>query len=100
MEPYKKLCEVGVCLFQSKKYDLCIKVLEAGSQFETNQQGITMKLHLTLANAHAALKNRDVAISEYDKCLKVAIATHDAQYQTKALVNIASLYLEGGDTHR
>ena len=34
------------------------------------------------------------------ECLSTAVATHDYQYQTKSLVNIASLFLEVGDTHR
>lgn len=32
--------------------------------------------------------------------MSTALSTHDYQYQTKALVNIASLFLEIGDTHR
>lgn len=32
-------------------------------------------------------------------CLQTALAAHDASYQTKSLVSIASLFLELGDTH-
>lgn len=65
MDPYKKLCEVGTCLYQCKIYELCIKVLDAAQQLETNQIGITMKVQLTMANAHSALKQKDLAISLY-----------------------------------
>ena len=65
MDPYKKMCEVGTCLYRSKIYDLCVKVLDAAQQLETNQIGITMKVQLTLANAHSALKHKDLAITLY-----------------------------------
>ncbi|XP_052220078.1 tetratricopeptide repeat protein 28-like [Dreissena polymorpha] len=100
MDSYKKLSEVGVCLFQAKKYKICIKILEAAQRYQTNQKGITMRVLLTLANAHSALKHMDKAISLYQECLQTAIATHDQIYQTKALVNIATLYLENQDTHQ
>ena len=63
MEPYKKLCEVGACLYQSKRYELCLYVLGAAQKVATNQKGITMKVLLTMANAHSKLRQRDVAIS-------------------------------------
>ena len=34
------------------------------------------------------------------ECLSAAVSVHDWQYQTKALVNIASLYLEANNTHQ
>ena len=100
MDSYKKLSEVGVYLFQAKKYKVCIKILEAAQKFQTNQKGITMRILLTLANAHSALKHTEKAINLYQECLSTAIATHDQVYQTKALVNIATLYLENQDTHQ
>ncbi|XP_052790745.1 tetratricopeptide repeat protein 28-like isoform X2 [Mya arenaria] len=100
MDSYKKLSEVGVCLFQARKYKMCIRILEAAQKFQTNQKGITMRILLTLANAHSALKHVDKAIGLYQECLQTAIATHDQIYQTKALVNIATLCLENHDTHQ
>lgn len=100
MDSYKKLSEVGVSLFQAKKYKICVKILEAAQKFQTNQKGITMRILLTLANAHSALRHTEKAISLYQECLQTAIATHDQIYQTKALVNIATLYLENHDTHQ
>ncbi|XP_048245138.1 tetratricopeptide repeat protein 28-like [Haliotis rufescens] len=100
MDAYKKLSEVGVCLFQSKKFDLCIRILEAAQKFQTNQKGITMKILLTMANAHTSLRQRDQAIGLYLECLSMAVATHDQLYQTKSLVNVATLYLENGDTYQ
>lgn len=100
MDSYKKLSEIGVHLFQSGKHDYCIKILEAAQKFQTNQKGITMRILLTLANAHSACKHREQAIGIYQECLSTAIATHEQIYQTKALVNIATLYLESRDTHQ
>lgn len=100
MDAYKKLSEVGVCLFQAKKFDICVKVLESAQKFQTNQKGITMRVLLTMANAHSAMKHSEQAISLYQECLSTAIATHEQIYQTKALVNIATLYLESGDLHQ
>ena len=34
------------------------------------------------------------------ECLSTSLSAHDPMYQTKALVSIASLYLEMGDTHQ
>ena len=99
MDAYKKLSEIGVYLFQNKKFSLCIKILEAAQKFQTNQKGITMRILLTMANAHTMLQHKDQAISLYLECLTMAVATHDQLYQTKSLVNIATLYLENGDTH-
>ena len=65
MDSYKKLCEVGSCLYQSQKYESCVKVLSAAHTLQTNQKGITMKVQLTLANAHAALKHNELAVSLY-----------------------------------
>lgn len=65
LEPYNKLCEVGTCLYQAKQFQLCIQVLTAAQQLETNQQGITMKLLLTLANAHSHTNNQELAVSIY-----------------------------------
>ena len=65
MDPYKKLTEVGCCLYGGRKFDTCIKVLSAAQKLETNQKGITMKVQLTLANAHAALKHSELAVSLY-----------------------------------
>ncbi|KAK2184691.1 hypothetical protein NP493_256g01011 [Ridgeia piscesae] len=100
MDPYKKMCEVGTCLYRSKIYDLCIKVLDAAQQLETNQIGITMKVQLTLANAHSALKHKDLAITLYQELLSTAVSAHDTYYQMKALVNVASLFLDMHDTHQ
>lgn len=98
MDAYKKLSEVGVYLNQANKFNLCIKILETAQRFKTNQKGITMKLLLTLANAHCALKHRERAIALYQDCHKTAVATHDPLYQIKTLVNIATLYLEDRQT--
>ena len=65
MDAYKKLTEIGCCLYQGKKYDVCIKVLNSAQKLETNQKGITMRVQLTLANAHAALKHNELAVSLY-----------------------------------
>ena len=65
MDSYKKLCEVGSCLYQARHHGLCIKVLDAAQKLQTNQKGITMKIQLTLANAYAATKQRDVALAHY-----------------------------------
>ncbi|KAK3087168.1 hypothetical protein FSP39_002523 [Pinctada imbricata] len=100
MDPYKKLSEVGVNLFQAKKYDICIKVLETSQKFQTNQKGIVMRVLLTLANAHSVMKHNEEAINLYQECLGTAVATHEQVYQTKSLVNIATLYLEMGNTHQ
>ncbi len=65
MDSYTKLCEVGACLYTSKKYDLSIEVLNVAQKVATNQKGITMKVQLTLANAHSSLGHSDLAISLY-----------------------------------
>ncbi len=39
-------------------------------------------------------------VVQFQECLTTAISAHDAQYQTKALVNIASLHLESNHTHQ
>ena len=65
METYKKLCEVGASLHQARRYDLCIRVLHAAQKLETNQTGITMKVLITLANAHTALKHTELSITLY-----------------------------------
>ena len=100
MDSYKKLSEIGVHLFQARRFDFCIKILEAAQKFQTNQKGITMRILLTLANAHSACKHNEQAILIYQECLSTAIATHEQIYQTKSLVNIATLYLENRDTHQ
>lgn len=65
MDPYKQLCEVGMYLYQTQKYDLTINVLNAAKTFQTNQKGITMKVLLTLANAYTSLKKYNLAIPVY-----------------------------------
>ena len=65
MDSYTKLCEVGACLYTSKKHDLSIQVLNVAQKVATNQKGITMKVQLTLANAHSSLGHSDLAISLY-----------------------------------
>ncbi|ESO98992.1 hypothetical protein LOTGIDRAFT_231307 [Lottia gigantea] len=100
MDNYKKLTEVGVLLYQNKKYDLCIHVLETAQKLQTNQKGITMRLLLTLANAFSACRKIVEAINCYMECYGVSLATHDTLYETKSLVNIATLYLETGDTYQ
>ncbi|KAK6195644.1 hypothetical protein SNE40_001029 [Patella caerulea] len=100
MDTYKKLTEVGSVLFQSKKFEICIQVLEVAQKLQTNQKGITMRLLLTLANALTACKKQEQAINYYMECYSLSLATHDALYQTKSLVNIATLYLDGGDTYQ
>ena len=65
MDPYVIISEVGACLFYEKRYDLCIRVLAASHQLQTKQAGITMKIQLTLANSHSALKHTELAISLY-----------------------------------
>lgn len=65
MDPYNKLCEIGACLYQANRNEQCIKVLNGAQKVATNQKGITMKLQLTLANAHSSLKHTDIAISLY-----------------------------------
>ena len=69
MDGYKKLCEVGVCLYQAKRYEQAIKVLNSAQKVATNQKGITMKVQLTLANAYSALNHTDIAISLYQVCV-------------------------------
>ncbi|CAH1788066.1 unnamed protein product [Owenia fusiformis] len=99
-DPYKRLVEAGLCMYHSKKYELSLCILEGAQKLETNQQGITMKMLLTMANCHSALKHPEVAISLYQDCLAMSQQTHDLLYQTKTLVNIASLFLQIGDTHQ
>ncbi|CAL1547836.1 unnamed protein product, partial [Lymnaea stagnalis] len=99
METYEKLSELGVLLFQNKKYEACISVLEAARKFQTNQKGITLRILLTQANAHSQLLHIPIAIGLYQECYGMAVANHEQEYQTKALVNIATLQLENGDTH-
>jgi hypothetical protein len=53
------LSEIGVHLFQARRFDFCIKILEAAQKFQTNQKGITMRILLTLANAHSACKHNE-----------------------------------------
>ena len=65
MEPYKKLTEIGCVLYADRLFDACIRVLNAAQKLETNQKGITMRLQLTLANAHSALKHTELAVSLY-----------------------------------
>ena len=36
----------------------------------------------------------------FQDCLSTSLAAHDTMYQTKALVSIASLFLEAGETHQ
>ena len=62
-DAYSKLCEAGCMLFQMAEYDNCVKVLHAAQKIETNQQGITMKILLTLGNAHTQLNSKELAIS-------------------------------------
>ncbi|GFR63069.1 tetratricopeptide repeat protein 28 [Elysia marginata] len=100
MDPYAKLSELGVVLFQSHRYEECISVLETSRKFQTNQKGITMRILLTHANAHSQLLQSEAAIELYQECLALATATHEQTYQTKALVNMATLHLERGDTHQ
>ncbi|KAK7094678.1 tetratricopeptide repeat protein 28-like [Littorina saxatilis] len=100
MDAYNKLSEVGVVLYQSAHYEMCIQILETAQSFQTNQKGITMRILLTLANAQSKLGNQNQAISLYQECLTLAVATHEQVYQTKSLVNIATLHLESGDTQQ
>ncbi|KAL8606426.1 hypothetical protein ACOMHN_060331 [Nucella lapillus] len=124
MDAYSKLSEVGVVLYQAARYELCVQILEMAQRFQTNQKGITMRVLLTLANAQSKQGHRHQAISLYQECLTLAGAMHDQQghhhqaislyqecltlavttheqvYQTKALVNMATLHLEGGNTHQ
>ncbi|KAK3780031.1 hypothetical protein RRG08_029724 [Elysia crispata] len=100
MDPYAKLSELGVVLFQNRRYEECISVLETSRKFQTNQKGITMRILLTHANAHSQLLQSEAAIELYQECLSLATATHEQTYQTKALVNMATLHLERGDTHQ
>ena len=65
MDPYVTMCEVGACLFLERRYELCIRNLSAAQRLQTNQAGMTMKLQLTLANAHSALGHTEFAISLY-----------------------------------
>ncbi|GFN95683.1 tetratricopeptide repeat protein 28 [Plakobranchus ocellatus] len=100
MDPYAKLSELGVMLFQNRRYEECISVLETSRKFQTNQKGITMRILLTQANAHSQLLQTEAAIELYQECLGLAVATHEQIYQTKALVNMATLHLERGETHQ
>lgn len=100
MDPYKKMSEIGACLYAAERYSLCVKILDAAQKFRTNQKGITMRVLLTLANAHSALQDEDQAIGLYQECLAIASSIHDQLYQTKALVNIATLNLIIGDYHQ
>ena len=65
MDSYTKLSEVGSCLCSSKQYEMSVEVLNVAQKLATNQKGITMKVQLTLANAHSALGHVDLAISFY-----------------------------------
>ncbi|KAI8771455.1 tetratricopeptide repeat protein 28 [Biomphalaria glabrata] len=99
MNAYEKLCELGVILYQNKKYEAAISVLDAARKIQTNQKGITLRVLLTLANAHSQLMHVDTAISLFQETWGLALANHDHAYQTKCLVNIATLHLSNGDTH-
>ena len=77
MDAYNKLSEVGVVLYQSARYKMCIQILETAQRFQTNQKGITMRVLLTLANAQSKQGNRSQAISLYQECLALAVATHE-----------------------
>ncbi|KAK7502589.1 hypothetical protein BaRGS_00006164 [Batillaria attramentaria] len=100
MDAYNKLSEVGVMLYQAGRFEMCVQILEAAQRFQTNQKGIVMRVLLTLANAQSKLGNQQQAIGLYQECLTLAMATHEQVYQTKSLVNIATLHLESGDTHQ
>ena len=65
MDIYSKLSEAGSCLYSSKQYELSIEVLNLAQKLSTNQKGITMRIQLTLANAHSALRHVDLALSLY-----------------------------------
>ena len=75
MDSYSKLSEVGASLYSSKRYELSIEVLNAAQRLATNQKGITMKIQLTLANAHSALGHNDLAVSLYQVCFISIIET-------------------------
>ena len=65
-DPYERLCAVGVMLYQSRHHGLSIKVLLSAQQFDTSHDvAVTLMLQLTLANAHSALKQRQMAINVY-----------------------------------
>ena len=81
MDPYAKLSELGVVLFQNRRYEECISVLETSRKFQTNQKGITMRILLTHANAHSQLLQSEAAIELYQECLSLATATHEQVYQ-------------------
>ena len=77
MDAYNKLSEVGVVLYQSARYEMCVQILETAQRFQTNQKGITMRVLLTLANAQSKLGSRSQAITLYQECLTIAMATHE-----------------------
>jgi hypothetical protein len=49
MDTYNKLSEVGVVLYQSGHYDMCIQLLEMAQRFQTNQKG----QHTFLTGTHS-----------------------------------------------
>lgn len=77
MNAYEKLCELGVILYQNKKYEAAISVLDAARKIQTNQKGITLRVLLTLANAHSQLMHVDTAISLFQETWGLALANHD-----------------------
>ena len=86
MEPYEKLSTIGECLFRHNKFSACVDVLQAARKLATNQQGITLRVLLTLANAHSRLMHAETAIGLYQECLAVAIATHE-QVSTRSVLS-------------
>ena len=75
MDSYTKLSEVGACLCSSKQYELGVEVLNVAQKLATNQKGITMKVQLTLANAHSTLGHVDLAISFYQVQVNTSITS-------------------------
>ena len=77
LDPYEKLSKVGEVLFHHNNLPACIDVLEAARKLQTNQKGITMRVLLTLANAHSKQGGVAQAIGLYQDCLTMAQATHE-----------------------
>lgn len=62
------------------------------------QYAVSMLIYLTQGHALCAVQKYDAALKSYEQCLSMALSTHDISYQTKSLVNIATLHVSLGMT--
>ena len=58
-----------------------------------------MLVYLTLGHSLCATQQYEPALIAYRNCLDMAVSTHDVSYQTKSLVNMASLHVSLGNIH-